>query len=234
MATRSSSRGANSRRSESYARPPPTTDPDSHSSRFGGPRRSGDCRWTPCLDSDSRGSLNYSLAELAEVVARAHRDGWQIGVHANGDAAIDVTIDAFEQALTATPRHDDRPDARAPLRVPRVVASGQRRPGPPPRRQDRRVPADRSGTRRRHLHDSRRGVAAVRRTGRRATRLGRLRRAHRLSGRHREWQPSTSGVDLRRVSSRRCVDDRRDEERARRALRTPPPARATRPLRRNE
>ena len=42
------------------------------------------------------------------MVARAHRDGWQVGVHANGDAAIDVTLDAFEQALTAHPRTDHR------------------------------------------------------------------------------------------------------------------------------
>lgn len=62
----------------------------------------------PCLDTTSRGALNYSPEELAEVVGRAHRDGWQVGVHANGDAAIDVTIDAFEQALTADPRPDHR------------------------------------------------------------------------------------------------------------------------------
>lgn len=42
------------------------------------------------------------------MVQRAHRDGWQIGVHANGDAAIDVTMDAFAQALAADPRADHR------------------------------------------------------------------------------------------------------------------------------
>ena len=62
----------------------------------------------PYLGTDSRGTLNYSPDELAAVVARAHRDGWQVGVHANGDAAIDVTIDAFEQALAADPRTDHR------------------------------------------------------------------------------------------------------------------------------
>ncbi len=62
----------------------------------------------PYLGTDSRGSLNYSPEALAEVVAQAHRDGWQIGVHANGDAAIDVTIDAFERALAAEPRVDHR------------------------------------------------------------------------------------------------------------------------------
>lgn len=60
------------------------------------------------LGQKSRGSLNYSPEELSHVILRAHTDGWQLGVHANGDAAIDVTIDAFEQALNAHPRSDHR------------------------------------------------------------------------------------------------------------------------------
>ena len=62
----------------------------------------------PYLGTSSQGSLNFSAEALADVVSRAHRDGWQVGVHANGDAAIDVTIDAFEQALRADPRADAR------------------------------------------------------------------------------------------------------------------------------
>lgn len=62
----------------------------------------------PYLGQTSRGSLNYSPEELAQTVLLAHTDGWQLGVHANGDAAIDVTIDAFEQALKAHPRSDHR------------------------------------------------------------------------------------------------------------------------------
>ena len=62
----------------------------------------------PYLGTDDCGSLNYSPDELAEVIDRAHRDGWQIGVHSNGDAAIDVTLDAYEKALRRTPRPDHR------------------------------------------------------------------------------------------------------------------------------
>ncbi len=62
----------------------------------------------PYLGMTTRGALNYSPEQLAEVVIRAHRDGWQVGVHANGDAAIDVTIDAFEKAIAAHPRSDHR------------------------------------------------------------------------------------------------------------------------------
>lgn len=62
----------------------------------------------PYLGTASRGALNYSPEELTEVVSRAHRDGWQVGVHANGDAAIDVTINAFQRALSDHPRPNHR------------------------------------------------------------------------------------------------------------------------------
>ena len=83
----------------------------------------------PYLGQKSRGSLNYSPEELANVVLRAHTDGWQIGVHANGDAAIDVTIDAFEQALKSQPRSDHRHRVEhcsvlRPEHIERMVALG--------------------------------------------------------------------------------------------------------------
>ncbi|MGB3184834.1 MAG: amidohydrolase [Ornithinimicrobium sp.] len=62
----------------------------------------------PYLGTDSRGALNYSAGELADTVQRAHRDGWQVGVHANGDAAIDVTLAAYTAALQADPKPDHR------------------------------------------------------------------------------------------------------------------------------
>jgi len=47
-------------------------------------------------------------AQLIDLVSEAHADGWQVAVHANGDAAIDNALDAFEAALAAHPRHDHR------------------------------------------------------------------------------------------------------------------------------
>lgn len=52
----------------------------------------------PYLGSANRGALNYTAQEIEQVIREAHDAGWQLGVHANGDAAIDVTLDAFERA----------------------------------------------------------------------------------------------------------------------------------------
>jgi predicted amidohydrolase YtcJ len=49
----------------------------------------------PYLGSDSRGALNYTPEEITDVIRKAHDAGWQLGVHANGDAAIDVVLAAF-------------------------------------------------------------------------------------------------------------------------------------------
>ena len=51
---------------------------------------------------DSRGAVNYDHATLADRVRKAHQLGWQIMVHANGDAAIDLALDVFEEALDGT------------------------------------------------------------------------------------------------------------------------------------
>ncbi len=62
----------------------------------------------PYLGSKNRGALNYTPEHLTAVVQRAHDLGWQVSVHANGDAAIDVTLRAYEAVLSKTPRSDHR------------------------------------------------------------------------------------------------------------------------------
>lgn len=62
----------------------------------------------PFLNSDSRGALNYTPQQLTDAIREAHQDGWQVCVHSNGDAAIDITIDAYENILKAMPRDDHR------------------------------------------------------------------------------------------------------------------------------
>jgi predicted amidohydrolase YtcJ len=62
----------------------------------------------PGTDADYRGYPRWPRAALTEQVIRWHRDGRQIAVHGNGDAAIDDILDAFEAAQRAAPRADTR------------------------------------------------------------------------------------------------------------------------------
>jgi predicted amidohydrolase YtcJ len=55
------------------------------------------------------GSLYWaSEGDFRDAIGRAHAAGWQIGVHAQGDRAIDRVLDAYEAALRAHPRDDHR------------------------------------------------------------------------------------------------------------------------------
>ncbi|MCH4541996.1 amidohydrolase [Ochrobactrum sp. A-1] len=60
------------------------------------------------LGTDARGALNYSLEQVTDVIRRAHEGGWQVGVHANGDAAIDMVLDAYEAVLGKSSNSDLR------------------------------------------------------------------------------------------------------------------------------
>ncbi|NPV69478.1 MAG: amidohydrolase [Firmicutes bacterium] len=52
-------------------------------------------------DPGNTGLLVYEPGELARLAAAAARKGRQISIHALGDRALDVTLDALEQATTA-------------------------------------------------------------------------------------------------------------------------------------
>jgi predicted amidohydrolase YtcJ len=60
--------------------------------------------WIP----NNTGGVTYGQEKLSQLVADAHRRGWQVMVHANGDKAQDMTLNAFEAAQKATPRSDAR------------------------------------------------------------------------------------------------------------------------------
>ena len=60
------------------------------------------------VGKDTRGALNYSEEELYEVAKRAHDSGWSLAVHANGDAAIDTSLNVYERILKENPRDDHR------------------------------------------------------------------------------------------------------------------------------
>ena len=57
---------------------------------------------------DDFGILTMTQDELHEVVDDAHRAGFQIGIHANGDRAIEMVLDAYERAQQTDPRPDPR------------------------------------------------------------------------------------------------------------------------------
>ena len=46
--------------------------------------------------------------DLKAKVLRAHKAGFQVGIHAIGDAAINLVLDAYEEAMKADPRPDPR------------------------------------------------------------------------------------------------------------------------------
>jgi len=55
-----------------------------------------------------RGFLNFSERQLYEIVKIGHDLGWQMGLHAIGDGAIQMTVDVFERVLRESPRADHR------------------------------------------------------------------------------------------------------------------------------
>ena len=58
--------------------------------------------------SNDFGILVHSEEELYEDARKAHAAGWQIGTHANGDAAIDIMLHIYERLQREMPRRDPR------------------------------------------------------------------------------------------------------------------------------
>jgi len=54
------------------------------------------------------GLANFAMPELTERIREGHEAGWQVMVHANGDAAIDLALTAYEGALAHAAPHDQR------------------------------------------------------------------------------------------------------------------------------
>jgi predicted amidohydrolase YtcJ len=54
------------------------------------------------------GILTMDQKQIHEAVEDAHRNGWQIGIHANGDVTIDMVLNAYERVLKQWPHPDRR------------------------------------------------------------------------------------------------------------------------------
>ena len=57
---------------------------------------------------DDYGILTMTQEEVHDVVEQAHRAGWQVAVHANGDVTIDMVLNAYERMAKEYPREDTR------------------------------------------------------------------------------------------------------------------------------
>ncbi len=57
---------------------------------------------------DDFGILTMTQEQIHEVVEEAHRSGWQIAIHANGDVTIDMVLNAYERVQREWPREDTR------------------------------------------------------------------------------------------------------------------------------
>ncbi len=63
----------------------------------------------PYANQDSyRGYLNMPRADLVSLLNEVHDAGWQMGIHAIGDAAIVLVVDTLAGALERNPRGDHR------------------------------------------------------------------------------------------------------------------------------
>lgn len=58
--------------------------------------------------TEYRGTLTMPEADLEAIVREAHNAGWQLGIHAIGDAAIELTVGFLRNAIEANPRTDHR------------------------------------------------------------------------------------------------------------------------------
>ena len=55
-----------------------------------------------------RGYLNMPESELVSQINEIHDKGWQMGIHAIGDAAIQLVVDTLADTLTRAPKADHR------------------------------------------------------------------------------------------------------------------------------
>jgi len=66
--------------------------------------------YEPYATKETRGleGMRYTQEQLNEVVLEAHRLGYQVAIHAQGDYGITVAVNAIEHAMTKYPRPDPR------------------------------------------------------------------------------------------------------------------------------
>jgi len=62
----------------------------------------------PYVGTENVGVWRQDPLEMLDAIVDGHRAGWQMALHAIGDAALDLAIEALEKAQAAFPRPDTR------------------------------------------------------------------------------------------------------------------------------
>ena len=63
---------------------------------------------TPYVGTNDYGILTMTQEDIHAAVEDAHAHNWQVGIHANGDVAIDMVLQAYERTLAKAPHPDRR------------------------------------------------------------------------------------------------------------------------------
>jgi predicted amidohydrolase YtcJ len=61
-----------------------------------------------CGHAHAGGVYQDAPQDMRRLIVRAHRSGWRVAAHAIGDEAVDLALDAFEEAQRSAPRPDVR------------------------------------------------------------------------------------------------------------------------------
>lgn len=54
----------------------------------------------PYLNTQNKGSLNYKIEDLKQIVVETKEAKWPVSLHCNGDAALEQALDVLEEVLT--------------------------------------------------------------------------------------------------------------------------------------
>jgi hypothetical protein len=64
----------------------------------GSPQQESAYQSQPYLNSADRGTANYTVDKLNELVMQVKNAGWPVSIHCNGDASLEMALDAIESA----------------------------------------------------------------------------------------------------------------------------------------
>jgi predicted amidohydrolase YtcJ len=69
----------------------------------GSPQQETAFQTQPYLQSNSKGAPNFTAEQMNQMVLQIKRAGWPVSIHTNGDASLDMSLDAIESAYGSGP-----------------------------------------------------------------------------------------------------------------------------------